>query len=376
MRARIGRCWHFDPGAVEPTHALATQVRWSPLTSVHSWADARRIAGSITAPLASADKGEGSHFIDQARAWLECLLYAAYLGKTDIGTVATWVQAAGQDEGALEPLAFLLEAELTGDEDAAIVRAQLDGLLITPDRERGSIVSTLTRSMRIYQSSITRKLGADPNFDIHAFVRSNDTLYITASPDRAGEYAPLLVGLLEEIRYAVYARSRAQRSGGEPMRPHVTFVLDEANNTAPIPLPAIISEAGGQGLHLVVGIQDLSRAKARWGAEANGFLTLFATKVILPGIIENDTLSTLSNAAGEFDRTTTSVSTEQTLFSLRERGQSSSVTRTKVLHEGDIASIELGKSLLFVGAQWQLMDVQLHFNSPAWNQLRTMGSTV
>jgi len=59
-----------------------------------------------------------------------------------------------------------------------------------------------------------------------------------------------------------------------------------------------------------------------------------------------------------------------------ERGQSSRVTRTKVLHEGDIASIELGKSLLFVGAQWQLMDVQLHFNSPAWNQLRTTGSSV
>ncbi len=46
------------------------------------------------------------------------------------------------------------------------------------------------------------------------------------------------------------------------------------------------------------------------------------------------------------------------------------------VHASSGSSIELGKSLLFVGAQWQLMDVQLHFNSPAWNQLRAMRSSV
>lgn len=64
----------------------------------------------------------------------------------------------------------------------------------------------------------------------------------------------------------------------------MTFVLDEVANTAPIPLPNVASEAGGQGLHLVVGFQDLSQARTRWGQAADGFLTLFPEKLILSGM--------------------------------------------------------------------------------------------
>ena len=61
-------------------------------------------------------------------------------------------------------------------------------------------------------------------------------------------------------------------------------------------------------------LQDLSQARSRWGYAADGFLTLFPTKVVLPGIADLATLNTISAIAGEIEipRTTT---TRPTLFS-------------------------------------------------------------
>ena len=73
------------------------------------------------------------------------------------------------------------------------------------------------------------------------------------------------------------------------------FALDEVANIAPLAeLPAIASEGGGQGLQLVAALQDLSQARARWGSLADGFLTLFGTKLLLPGVADQRTLEAIS----------------------------------------------------------------------------------
>ncbi|MGZ4665231.1 MAG: type IV secretory system conjugative DNA transfer family protein [Frankiaceae bacterium] len=377
-RALIGTCWHFDPGADQQPSPGVHQARWSPLVSVRGWDDARRIASRMADPMrhhgGGTDSGDSAHFVDRARDWLEVLLYTAHLDHRPIGQVADWAASADQDPTARTVLdEVLLTAGDRGDPGARIAQTTLEGLLGTPDRERGSVLSTLARMLRIYGSLSARQLGQDTNFDPHTFVRSTDTLYLTATPERQHEYAPLIAALLEEIRYAVYGRHRAEDEGREPRRPHTTFVLDEANNTAPIPLPAIISEAGGQSLHLVVGLQDLSRARARWGTEADGFLTLFPTKVVLPGVIEPYTLNALSDAAGEYDRRMVSYSRAEQFVpvslgqygSINIRHQTMnptySIQRQRVLHQGDIANVPDGKALLFEGARWSLVNAGLHF---------------
>ena len=50
-------------------------------------------------------------------------------------------------------------------------------------------------------------------------------------------------------------------------------------------------------------LQDLSQARDRWGeAAADGFLSLFQTKLILTGIADTRTLEAISLALGEYDR--------------------------------------------------------------------------
>ena len=76
--------------------------------------------------------------------------------------------------------------------------------------------------------------------------------------------------------------STVQAAKRRPRR-RMLWVLDEFANIAPIhDLPALVSQAGGQHLQVMVGLQDLGQARTRWGdAAADGFMPLFQTRLIL-----------------------------------------------------------------------------------------------
>ena len=80
----------------------------------------------------------------------------------------------------------------------------------------------------------------------------------------------------------------------------MVFILDEVASIAPLPsLPALAAEGGGQGLVTMACLQDLSQARARWGEVAEGFFSIFNTKVIFPGIGDHRTLQLISALAGD-----------------------------------------------------------------------------
>ena len=70
----------------------------------------------------------------------------------------------------------------------------------------------------------------------------------------------------------------------------------------------MVSEGGGQGLLTLACLQDLSQARQRWGRAADGFLSLFGTKLVLPGIGDLATLELVSRLGGEVDVPARSVS--------------------------------------------------------------------
>ncbi|GAA4993870.1 hypothetical protein GCM10025792_49310 [Pseudonocardia tropica] len=153
-----------------------------------------------------------------------------------------------------------------------------------------------------YGTETVSRRSERQNFDADRFVRSRDTVYITAPSHLQSITAPLVVGLLEEIRQAAYRWAREQ-ARTHRQAPPVLWALDEVANIAPIgKLPDIVSEAGSQGLQVMACFQDLSQAGKRWNKEADGFLTLFGTKVVFPGIGDPRTLQALSLMAGDWDR--------------------------------------------------------------------------
>jgi DNA-binding SARP family transcriptional activator len=92
----------------------------------------------------------------------------------------------------------------------------------------------------------------------------------------------------------------------------VLFVLDEVANIAPLPtLPQLASEGVSQGVVTLACLQDLSQARQRWGPAADGFFSLFGTKLIFPGIADHVTLELISALIGDVQVPMRSVSVPQ-----------------------------------------------------------------
>jgi type IV secretion system protein VirD4 len=254
----------------------------------------------------------------------------------------------------------------------------LAGIKHTADRERSGIFSTAARVLRAYRSPVALAASEHPSFDPDAFVASRDTVYIAAAAHEQRLLAPLVVGLLTEIRQAAYRRAWAHG----PASPPVLLMLDEAANIAPLPdLPAMLSEAGGQGLQAVVVLQDMSQARRRWPRDADGMLSLFGARVILSGIADTQTLEQLSLIAGDWDRPVQTVSRQQSSAGLlagilggtrptpASTGESWTTRRERVLPAGEIAQLPRGRALVMIGAHWQLLPTLPYDRHPGFAQL-------
>ncbi len=177
-------------------------------------------------------------------------------------TVLMWV-----DRRKALPAQQILAAE--GGPAAELPRNLLDGIVATEERELSGIWSTASGALVGFRSEHALKSTRAPDFDPHRFVRSTDTVYVAAPAHRQALVAPMVVGLVNDVRFATFARDAV----GNAARP-VLLALDELANIAPIPdLPSMVSEGGGQGLVTLACFQDLSQAPAAL-ARARGGISL------------------------------------------------------------------------------------------------------
>jgi type IV secretion system protein VirD4 len=160
-----------------------------------------------------------SHWSNRAQALLAPLLHAAAVHDQDMETVVGTV--LGHD---LEPAGILLE----DGRCSRLAFNTLLGLHNTEDRERSSIFSAAADALQAYTSETALRAARDPNFDPATFVRSHDTIYIHAPAEEQAAVAPIVCGLLAEIRRQTYrAHSTGQLAGGGML-----FALDEVANIA------------------------------------------------------------------------------------------------------------------------------------------------
>ena len=309
-RSRVGECLIFDPTGTTHAPNRLRSIRWSPIQACHTWDGALSVARSlVTVSLASASGPTGAirrdHWSERAEALIAPLLFAGARDGADMSTVLSWI-----DRRRALPAQQILAA---APGDAARLAADLlHGVTSTDERELSGIWSTASGVVGGFRTDRALAATADPDFDPAAFVRSSDTLYICAPGRGQALIAPMVVGIIEDIRTAAYERA-AQQQRVDDGRPPVLIALDEAANIAPLPdLPSMVSEGGGQGLTTLACFQDLSQAKQRWGQAADGFLSLFGTTVVLPGIGDVATLDALSVLAGEEEVGTRSLSSGRT----------------------------------------------------------------
>ena len=256
------------------------------------------------------------HWTERASALLSPLLHAAALESLPMRTVVRWID---RHDGAT-PLQIL--SRTVGDD--ATATDLLAGIVGTDAREQSGIWSTASGVLAAYRSESALESTELPPLDAAEFCRGTNTMYICSAGRRQDQFAPLVVAALGDVRDATYEREWS----GERLPPTL-LALDEVANIAPIPdLPALLSEGAGQGLLVMACLQDLSQARGRWGSAADGFLTLFGTTVVFPGIADVGTLRDLSALAGDHEIATTTLG-----HAVGERGRSrpsSSVSTVRV----------------------------------------------
>ncbi len=360
-RRHLGQAWFFDlqgRGAPAGTRLL----RWSPVQGAHEWQRAQLVAEAM-AGAAEIDR-DGAHWRERAAALIACCLYAAAHSGLGMREVIGWVLRH-------DPAAPLAELE------AGLMAVDvLEGIKHTGERERGSIFSTAARVLRAYRSEVALAASDQPNFDPDVFAASTDIIYIAASGPEQRLLAPLVAGLVTDVREARYRRHWQLGHTGPPL----LLALDECANAAPLPdLPATLSEGGGQGVQTASIFQDMSQSRRHWPADADGMMSMFGAMVIMGGIADRKTLEQISLLCGEYDREVQTLSYDDnhtTVFGgpLPNARQSWTTRRERRLSPDEIARLPQGKALVIIGPDWQIVPALPYHQHPAFAKLA--GGTV
>ncbi len=322
QRSALGRCWLFDPfNEVDPPSGVI-RLRWSPVTECADWTVAQLMCADL---VNAAGVGKGAadpHWRARAQAILGTFMHAAAVGGADIDAVSAWVNRREIREA---------ELILAGRGDP-LAREVIAGLGKTDPRELSSVFSTAADAVAAYRTRPALESALRPNLAPTELVGSADTIYVCASSQVQQLVAPTVVMLVGRVCAAAYSRSRTgpavtgpavtgpavtgpavtgpavtgPQSGASMManrRPEpLLLALDEVANIAPIPgLPRMLSEGASQGVLVAACFQDLSQARARWGAEADGFGTLFSGRLVFAGVADRATLEEFAMLCGEVE---------------------------------------------------------------------------
>jgi type IV secretion system protein VirD4 len=346
-RASEGWTFLYDPsGTIECPHGVE-RVGWSPLTSASKWDAAVVTADAMVraSRMGGTHAGEG-HWNERAGALLSTLLHAAAVADHSMRDVLRWID---RHDGAPA-----LEILSTGHREGSTATDLLTGIVATDSREQSGIWSTASGVLAAYRTEGAMESTQAQQLDLQTFCDGTNTLYICSSGRHQRQFAPLVVATLGDVRDAVYTRAQEGRPSSATL-----LALDEVANIAPVPdLPAMVSEGGGQGLLVLACLQDLSQARSRWGSAADGFLSLFGTTVVLPGIADTRTLRDISALAGEHEVASTSITRTADRWGVTRASSSMGSTRTPRLPVDAVARGASDRALV-LGPRNDVTEVRL-----------------
>ena len=284
-RSRVGPVQLYDPSGTVPCPQGVDRVGWSPLGLARSWDGAVLVAESmVRSARPGSDRGDASHWSERAGALLSAVLHAGALGNWSFPEVLAVIDRHESEQARASLARNLADRALD----------LIEGILATDGREQSGIWSTASSVLSGYRTDAALATTTGRLLDAAELLGNRGTLYVCAGSDYQRQAAPLVAGLIRELRTYAYqsslvATTSGRHSGGgslcEATKAPLLLVLDELANIAPLhDLPTLVAEGASQGVVTLACLQDLAQARARWDREADGFLSLFGTKLIFPGI--------------------------------------------------------------------------------------------
>ncbi|HVC25140.1 MAG TPA: TraM recognition domain-containing protein [Acidimicrobiales bacterium] len=355
IRRSTGRCTLLDPSGATRSPFGVDVVGWSPLTSAHNWDAAVLTAESMVgAARPGTERGDASHWTERAAALLACVLHAAALDDARVEDVVSAVNRHDADRST---------TVLTRN-GADLALDLLTGIRATDGREQSGIWSTLSGVLAAYRTEAALACARAEPLDPAQLLEPGSTLYIVATSEHQRHAAPVIAGALRDVRSAAYTKAAAHppatgQSGtprsaadGSAADPPLVLVLDELAGIAPLhDLPTLVAEGASQGVLTLASLQDLSQARARWGAAAEGFLTLFGAKIVLRGVGDTRTLDALSLLAGEHEELRSTTTRPSGLRGRWSATRSVTTDWRRRLPADAIANVPAGTAVVYLGTQ-------------------------
>ena len=299
-RQSVGPVYVYDPtGEIGGSYQTVT---WSPLANCESLDHAWRAAAWLCAGLqqgASRGDNDWAHWAESGKLLIAPLMYAAAVAGRSIVDVQMWIHSFD----VATPLSILEDAlfdpRLSDSDDAARAVAMLTSVDQRPEKERGTVFSTVTRIFSVFNERPVAASASWNRFEPADFLARSGTLYLCTPRQSPERVSSLFVGLLMSVVAAAYGIADASDSGR--LDRELGLFLDELANIVPVEdLPALASQGAGRGVVLMSIVQDLSQLRARYGADrAHSILNNHTCKVVLPGIGDPETADVLSRLVGQ-----------------------------------------------------------------------------
>ena len=307
-RSAIGETRVFDPSGVSglPPEGLA---RWTPLRAASTpRARRKRPRRSPHRSHGRVSTGEPTTGSSRPRSSSpDCSAPRRSTGTARWSTSRVGVQQVDPRQGSAKrdhrPPQVAKDYGYPSEREAAgAAMLQLDAIWNLDERVRSSVYATVQTVVQAWldpaveASAILDK--TQPAFVDLAWLsdpaRAN-TLYLVAPLDDQKRLAPVLGGLLGDLKDQAY---QADIAGTGLSRP-LLMVVDEAGNMPLAWLPEVAATCAGIGILLVTIWQSKAQLDAAYGRLADSVLTNHLTKVVFSGCSDSATLDYVSRLLGD-----------------------------------------------------------------------------
>lgn len=361
LRARAvrGETKIFDPSGVSGI-SPSRLARWSPLRAAHTPRGAQKAAAALAASIPrSGVDGGADYWVKQAEILLSGLLGAAALDSSrTMADLAEWVfgkeiPAENQPTEAFEILCRAKEEGSPAEREAAgTAMLHLNAVWMLDERVRSSVYATVQTVVQAWfdpavQLSATIEVDKGQRFVDLDWLAPDDgtnTLYLVAPLDDQRRLAPVLGGLLGDLKDQAYQRDVA----GSPLPKPLLMVIDEAGNMPLAWLPEVAATCAGIGVLLVTIWQSKAQLDAAYGRLADSVLTNHLTKLVFSGCSDAATLGYVSRLLGDEEVSRRTLSYD-VAGGLRRRSVSESTGRESLTPFHLLRQVRPGEAVLIHG---------------------------
>jgi type IV secretory pathway TraG/TraD family ATPase VirD4 len=349
IRARVGNILIWNP---ETLADRPSNIAWDPVIGCSDpqlgIERSKRRAKSLL---------EGSDFtkgMENRNFWtsssyrvLKAFLWAADAEGLSLIDVARWSKQPHRYE-AIEIFKKHSDIAPRGWQDDLEQQQKVDGKTTTLENVFGTLSQTfMFLDSPDIQQVILSAHRPHAQFDVEAYLRSRDTLYMLGNDSDVGGMGPLFTCLTSEV-YAG-ARAMASRMRGGRLDPPMTFVLDEAALICSVPLQRWTADSRGIGITIHAVFQSPAQIYERYGKYAYQTIWENCVKLILGGLSNVEHLEDLSKLAGKkrVKQESQSESNSGGLNATSNRSTSYTWVEKPTLEISDIMYLDPGEILMF-----------------------------